>query len=231
MLSEQYLKETWSVKAAAAIAHRKAVSYSSAIETVTLAAARARNVLGISNVQFEEAPIGQAFGVIMHEGDVFEYVASGAVTLGDKLCPLGSAGDLGTARIGDEYIGIALETLADGETGRAVFSRGVVSGEYPMISGTLAAVGSISSVFPEAGTYQVDITIVNTTTNAVTGGVNIGTTQGGTDIASGTAVGASAVVRISAAVKVTAAKSLYVDAASAWNSASLTIYPCVKKLA
>jgi hypothetical protein len=71
------------------------------------------------------------------------------------------------------------------------------------------------------------ISLLNTTANAVTGGINIGTTPGGSDVVSAFAVGANVTTGIigttllktyfSATLPVT----LYVSAVSGWNSAVL----------
>ncbi len=74
-----------------------------------------------------------------------------------------------------------------------------------------------------------DIIIVNTTANAITGGLKIGTTSGGTDVVAAQAVGANAVIAISDSAllkrffSLTANQALFFDAVSAWNNASLTI--------
>ncbi|MGX9389615.1 hypothetical protein ACWX0O_01695 [Nitrobacteraceae bacterium UC4449_H16] len=99
---------------------------------------------------------------------------------------------------------------------------------HPAIHGTvrklaLAAAGTIT--VPQ-GAAVTRIFIRNKTANAVTGGVKIGTTEGGVDVLAAGAVGASAVVTYPAligAVNVSAARTLYVDAVTALNSAVLDI--------
>jgi hypothetical protein len=70
------------------------------------------------------------------------------------------------------------------------------------------------------------IYVRNKTANAVTGGIKIGTTLGGTDVHAALAVAASA-VNVSAplipAVNTAAARTLYFDAVTAWNSASVDV--------
>lgn len=74
------------------------------------------------------------------------------------------------------------------------------------------------------------ITIVNTTANAVTGGIKIGTTSGGTEVVVAQAVGANELVVIADAsilkrlFSTTASTTLYIQAVTSWNSASLNIY-------
>jgi len=88
-----------------------------------------------------------------------------------------------------------------------------------------------------AGTFQVaagyairDIFINNTTANAVTGGVKFGTTLGGTDVITAQAVGANGKVRVldsdlsKSFFSTSAHQTIYFDAVTAWNSASLNLH-------
>lgn len=74
-----------------------------------------------------------------------------------------------------------------------------------------------------------DVFVHNTTANAVTGGVRIGTTNGGADVVAALTVGASALTFVAAAALLkrwfsrTAAQTLYIQAVTGWNSASLDI--------
>jgi|ERR1700722_2423579 len=74
------------------------------------------------------------------------------------------------------------------------------------------------------------IYVQNTTANAVTGGVNIGTAVAGAQVASATAIGANAFVVISGSTllnstwaSTTVPQSLYLTAAIAFNAASLNV--------
>jgi|SRR6185312_13913745 len=73
------------------------------------------------------------------------------------------------------------------------------------------------------------IYINNTTANAVTGGVDIGTTAGGADIIAAQAVAANAKVVINPGAllvqwfSTSAAQQIFVTAHTAWNSASLNV--------
>lgn len=83
------------------------------------------------------------------------------------------------------------------------------------------------SAILEAG-YKLDTIIIkNTTANAVTGGIDIGTTASGNDIVSAEAVGASAVVDATIIQEFWSDVNdtdLYISAVTAWNSANLTLY-------
>ena len=76
----------------------------------------------------------------------------------------------------------------------------------------------------------------NTTANAVTGGVKIGTTNGGIEVVVAQAIGANGVGQISDAnillkfFSSTAQQILYIQAVTAWNSASVKFYIKLKPL-
>jgi hypothetical protein len=87
----------------------------------------------------------------------------------------------------------------------------------------LAAAGSVT--IPQGAVIR-KIFIRNKTANAVTGGIKIGTTVGGTDVLAAQALAASAVVSANAlidAINTAAVRTLYIDAVTAWNSASVDV--------
>jgi hypothetical protein len=97
----------------------------------------------------------------------------------------------------------------------------------------LAAAGSF--VVP-AG-YAIDsIAYANNTANAVTGGLKFGKTVGATDVVTAQAVGANAIGVIADASVLlkffskTVDQTVYVDAVTAWNSATVDIYVVLRKL-
>ena len=73
------------------------------------------------------------------------------------------------------------------------------------------------------------IYIQNTTANAVTGGINIGTTSGGSDVVLAFAVGANGLLVVDGATLLkkymssTQDQLLFISAVTAWNSAVLNI--------
>lgn len=93
----------------------------------------------------------------------------------------------------------------------------------------LYAVTSDSSFSIPAGFAISAIYLEETAGNAVTGGINIGVTDGGSTIVNAFAVGASAIKHIAEASLLlrwwsrTVAQTIYLTAASAWNSASLNV--------
>jgi hypothetical protein len=87
-----------------------------------------------------------------------------------------------------------------------------------------------------AGHAIGDIFIRNTTANAVTGGLDIGTTLAGQEVVAAFAIGASAIDHLLDSeillrwFSETAGTPLYFTAHSAWNSASLKIWIPLFKL-
>ena len=80
-----------------------------------------------------------------------------------------------------------------------------------------------------AGYAILAMIVENTTANAVTGGVKVGTTAGGTDVVVALTVGASALTFVADAAllkrlfSMSAAQTLHIQAVIAWNSANLNI--------
>jgi hypothetical protein len=98
---------------------------------------------------------------------------------------------------------------------------------------TLAANGTFTV---PAGMTIESIVYENTTANAVTGGVRFGTTNGGAEVVTSQAIGANAVGQITDAnillrfFSSTAQQILYIQAVTAWNSASVKFYIKLKPL-
>jgi hypothetical protein len=78
-----------------------------------------------------------------------------------------------------------------------------------------------------AGYSILGISVVNTTANAVTGGIRIGTTDGGTDVVVALATAANAVIGVPDATilkklfSTSVDTTLFIQAVVAWNSASV----------
>jgi len=90
----------------------------------------------------------------------------------------------------------------------------------------LTAVTANTTVTVPIGYGIRDLFIRNTTANAVTGGIKVGTTSGATDVVTALAVGANAFVTIVPTLRIfsaTATQTLFIQAVTAFNSASLDI--------
>jgi hypothetical protein len=92
-----------------------------------------------------------------------------------------------------------------------------------------AVIAANSAITLPPRAYLIGIVIENTTANAVTGGIKIGTTAGGVDVAAAIAVGANALVTVSDAAilkrafSASAAQQIFIDAVTLFNSASLNV--------
>lgn len=97
----------------------------------------------------------------------------------------------------------------------------------------LAANGTLTI---PAGYVLEQIVIENTTANAVTGGIRVGTTDGGAQVVVAQAVAASALLRIAQAAillgvfSTSADQILYIQAVTSWNSAILNIFATIRRL-
>lgn len=86
------------------------------------------------------------------------------------------------------------------------------------------------------GYYIHSIVFENTTANAVTGGIRIGTTNGGTEVVVAQALGANELVEVADAnilktiFSTTTAQTLYIQAVTSWNSANINMYIKLKQL-
>lgn len=107
-------------------------------------------------------------------------------------------------------------------------SAGVNWPPSPIQIVVLTATNDTTAIIPPS--YRItNVTIRNTTANAVTGGIKIGTTSGATDVVLALAVGASAIVTVPDATllikafSASASQTLFIQDVTAWNSASLNI--------
>lgn len=123
--------------------------------------------------------------------------------------------------------------VASGDIGYMLsqgFTPGPSQNSIIYTTGALPASGTGDIVIGAvpAGAYIQQIIIQNTTANAVTGGVSIGTTANGTDIVAAQAVGANALVFVTDATllkrvfSTTAATPLHAAPVTSSNTANLT---------
>lgn len=100
----------------------------------------------------------------------------------------------------------------------------------------LNAVTANTTISIPAGWAISQILFANTTANAVSGGIRIGTTSGAADVVNAQAVGANAIGSIDDAnilLKIfsrTAAQTLFIQAVTAWNSASVELSFVLRKV-
>lgn len=100
----------------------------------------------------------------------------------------------------------------------------------------LTAVAANTSFVVPNGYGIRSIFLVNTTANAVTGGVKLGTTSGATDVIVAQAVAANAKLKVADSAlllnifSITADQTLFLQAVTAWNSASLSVWIQLERL-
>lgn len=91
-----------------------------------------------------------------------------------------------------------------------------------------AVTAANSALILPANAQILNIIVTNTTGNAITGGLKIGTTAGATDIATALAVGANGFVSLGTNLlksifSSSATQQIFIDAVGSWGSASVTI--------
>ena len=114
-------------------------------------------------------------------------------------------------------------------TGAAHVAIAPMVEDFAHFSASVRGATSNTTVVIPAGMAIAGIYIANSTSNAVTGGIKIGTTSGATDVVVAQAVGASALVSVSDATllkrlfSMSVDQTLYIQAVSSWNSANLIV--------
>jgi hypothetical protein len=111
----------------------------------------------------------------------------------------------------------------------------MINGQSQVLTKTLNANGSM--VIPAGHTISHGIFCQETANHAITGGIRIGTTGGGTNIMVAQAVGALALVDIRPAsillryFSMTVDQTIFIEAVTNWNGASINIQIPVDELA
>jgi hypothetical protein len=114
-------------------------------------------------------------------------------------------------------------------SGAAHVSISPMSEDLSHAQNSKLAVTSDTTLAIPYGYAIAGIYIVNTTANAITGGLKIGTTAGATDVVAAQTVGANALVSVpyvdllKRLFSMSVNQTLYIQAVSSWNSASITI--------
>jgi len=97
--------------------------------------------------------------------------------------------------------------------------------EYVDYKGQITGATTLTDITPKG--YKLEsILFENTTANVVTGGIKVGTTAGGTDVVTAATVGANAEGLMTLAkdfFSTSVDQTLYIDAVTAWNSASINL--------
>lgn len=122
------------------------------------------------------------------------------------------------------YMNQLVDTI-ERRLGRISTSLVYIGNNLPnVIRVTLSDDGTVS--IPK-NNYIKAIYMRNTTANAVTGGIKIGTTAGGVDVVAAQAVGANAFLKVADADVLikgwTADQTIYIEDVTAWNSANVNV--------
>lgn len=180
---------------------------------------------------------------------LFRTTAAGSVTTRAKIRANGDLTD-GSSNVWldanrhwrrREYAAGSLPSQDDGDT----IGHADINGAALISDGTewlgdgvvrLRTVANDTTISIPAGCAISAIHIENTTANAVTGGIKIGTSSGATDVVAAQAVGANAKLTIAESAVLlkwfsrASAQTLYIQDVTAWNSASLEISVVLKKV-
>lgn len=140
-----------------------------------------------------------------------------------------------------QYAAASLPSQASGDeiASSDIIAASLISDGTQWISPGVKVLNAViaNTNFSVPAGWAIDqIHFANTTANAVTGGIRIGTTAGGTEVVVAQAVGANVLDTIADAnilKKVfsrTAAQSLFIQAVTSWNSASLELSFVLRKV-
>lgn len=96
----------------------------------------------------------------------------------------------------------------------------------------LPGVSANTTITVAAGWELMEVHVFNTTANAVAGGLNIGTTNGASDVVAGLAVPGAALTKapVAQVFSTLSDQVLYISAATSWNAASLTLSCLLRKV-
>lgn len=103
------------------------------------------------------------------------------------------------------------------------------------LKNTLANVTANTTVVIPAGMCILQIVVENTSGSAITGGLKIGTTSGGVDVIVALTVSANSIQHVSdasllkAVFSSSANTTLYIQAVTLWNSASINLHFVLRK--
>ena len=104
------------------------------------------------------------------------------------------------------------------------------STSFPLVNRlNITSVGAAGLMMFPANAVIERIIVTNTTANAITGGLKLGTTSGGTDVVAALTVGANALTYVTDAAtlkrffSLTAPQPIYLGAVSSWNSAIINV--------
>jgi len=125
--------------------------------------------------------------------------------------------------------GLGCALIRSGDVGYFQSQGYLPAGNFFSIAKTGITAQDFASLVLPAGAYINQIVVANTTANAVTGGIKVGTTAGGTDVVAALTCAANCLTFVADAslskriFSATAAQTLSIDAVTGWNSASVDV--------
>jgi hypothetical protein len=224
------------------LADRIAVIYGTSEGQVDVPEYRGQQCAGITKVEQDTVYAANDTRVSLFKKGLIRYTAGDAHAVGTPLSIYNTSGHLGTARDGDFVVGIAIRTvgtaadygLVDLNISGLRESRVQIIPSLTMTDDTTLYLNNV------AGDYSVELFFEETAGNAVTGGLDVGTTAGGSEVASAITCSGSTkyhafndatTVAVAAAFHTLTANDIfYITAASAWNSASVDMYVKLTRL-
>lgn len=210
--------------AGAAITDR-AIVYLSAEDTVQVNDLSFRRVAGIAMDAYAS---GDSVDYCVRGR--MDFVAGGAISVGQALVPDGTTGRVRAAYEGEKgIIGYAVDAASSaGDKCKGEFDFIAAEDRDQIIYYNSAVTANISPTLGnEAGTYTFKLHVEETAGNAVTGGLNIGNADDGQQLAATLTVGASTAYLYLPAdmadvqIALDEDDEIFIHAETAWNSASL----------
>lgn len=170
----------------------------------------------------------------------YDAIAAGAISVNQGVVPDGTTGRVRAAYENEKGIVghaiVAADTAGDRVTCEFDFVGAEERDEIIYYNAAMTANVS-PTIGCEAGTYLVKgLYIENSTANAVTGGLNVGTSDDGAEIFATLTVGASGMYwylpadAVAVAFELTEDDELFFHAETAWNSASLIVKLVLQRL-
>jgi len=199
--------------------------YQSAENTVQHAQYGTQLAVGIALDSYDS---GDTFVEIIKRGRI-KFIANGAISVGDPLTVGTTAGRMRKAYQGETVYGVALKaasTAGDECLGEFNFPGASFTGEVVVLATSQTIDGSVT-LPGGAGDYAVTLYVEETAGNAITGGLNVGTTATGQEIAAALTVAGSGKYKYTPEdmatgwITLTAGDSVYFSDETSWNSASV----------
>lgn len=224
-----------------ALNDRVGVVFAATVKHVDLPSYSGQQCAGVTYCEGDSSYAINYTRVALIQKGVVSVTAGESVAQGDYAALYGTAGRFGKWRPGYQCVGIWLRTATAGQEGLLNFDVAFQAPENVVVipTGAMTEDTAITTNAP-AGVYAIAIAYTEGAGQAVTGGLDCGTTSSGEEIMSQQTCGASTAyfaqfgqsqTVVAPYFTLTANDSLYFSAHTAWNSASVTAYVIMTRLA